>query len=734
MYHFQRTPWFARVSTAIAATLLGIGCRDVVSPTPRSPIQPVFAVSGASAGIRGTGSIGTGPAAPGSPRQDFDFDITSDLAGHLTLTDWSIVRSPTTVGSLTVSVDDQATWFAAFRDGSAACADPTHGVEVDGTGRLDNGLLLQFTLYACDNGSAGSTDFIRFYAPGGGPYDRNGNLSSGDLVKTATATRTSADTRISGVGALGSGTATPGNNRQDFDFDVNASSGGRLKFTDYSNVMPDGNAEYLIVDPANDPATGVTSFQQTSDRCVRFGGNSRVDGGSIYPFYADACDNASNGTGFDTFIVTLPDVDGVGKTYRSGGTITVGDVALSGGSTPTTGTLDVTTTTTGSNLDPDGYTVTVDGTNSQPIAVNGSQTFSNLSSGSHTVALSGVAANCTVSGGNSQTANVPAGGSVSVAFQVSCATTATTGTLNITATTTGSSLDPDGYTVTVDGTNAKSIASNGTQSFADLSSGSHSVALSGVAANCTVSGGTSRTVDVPAGGSTSAAFEVSCAAPAATQLAFTVQPSNATAGSPISPAVQVTARDAAGNVATSFSGTITIALGANPSGGTLSGSTTVSAVNGVATFSDLRIIKAGTGYGLTAAASGLTRATSASFSVSAASASVLVFTVQPSTTQAGSSISPAVKVTARDAYGNTATSFNGSMTMSIGRNPSGGTLSGTTTITAASGVGTFSNLKIDRAGNGYTLQVGGSGVAGAESAQFNVTQPPLICLLGVCIG
>ena len=46
----------------------------------------------------------------------------------------------------------------------------------------------------------------------------------------------------------------------------------------------------------------------------------------------------------------------------------------------------------------------------------------------------------------------------------------------------------------------------------------------------------------------------------------------------------------------------------------------------------------------------------------------------------------------------------------------------------------FSDLKIDRAGDGYTLMIGGSGVTGAESAQFSVKQKPLICLLGICIG
>ena len=819
MKPIQRTPMFARVTSTLAATLLAVGCRDATAPTPLRPSHPAFAVSGASAEIRGTGSIGTGAATPGSSRQDFDFDVTSDLNGHLTLTDWSVVRSATTVASLTVSAGDQGTWFSAFRDGSAACADPTHGVEVDGTGRLDTGQLLAFTIYACDNG-AGSADFVRIYAPNGGPYDRSGNPSSGDLVKSGAASATRPDARIAGVGATGTGTATPGNNRQDFDFDANATPGGRVQFTDYSHVMGDGRAEFLTVDPVNDPATGVTSFQQTSATCVRFGGTSRVDGGGTFLFYIDACDNASSGTGFDTFTLTVPDADGVGMTYRSTGTLSSGDIAFSGSSTPATGTLNVTTTTTGANLDPDGYTVAVDGGNGTSIADNGSQSFSNLSSGSHNVTLSGVAANCTVSGGSSQIATVPAGGSATVAFQVSCA--ATTGTLNVTTTTTGANLDPDGYTVTVDGANGTSIADNGSQSFNNLSSGSHSVALSGVAANCTVtggnsqtvtvpaggsatlafqvscaattgtiavttattganldpdgytvaidgangtsiadngsqsfnnlssgshsvalsgvaanctvSGGNSRTADVPAGGTVSVAFQVTCAAPPATQLVFTVQPSNATAGSAISPSVQVTARDASGNVSTSFTGAITIALGSSPSGGTLSGTKTVSAVNGVATFSNLIITKAGTGYRLAATASGLTGATSSSFSVSAASASALVFTVEPSNTQTATSIAPAVQVTARDAYGNTATSFNGSLTMSIGQNPGGGTLSGTKTVTAVNGVGTFSDLKIDRAGNGYTLRVNGSGPTGAESAQFNVTQKPLICVLGICIG
>ena len=82
--------------------------------------------------------------------------------------------------------------------------------------------------------------------------------------------------------------------------------------------------------------------------------------------------------------------------------------------------LTVTATTTGTNLDSDGYTATLDGAGSQTVGGNGSATFTNLSPASHTVVLSGVAANCSVSGGASRTFTVPAGGTTTAAFSVTC--------------------------------------------------------------------------------------------------------------------------------------------------------------------------------------------------------------------------------------------------------------------------------------------------------------------------
>ncbi len=222
-------------------------------------------------------------------------------------------------------------------------------------------------------------------------------------------------------------------------------------------------------------------------------------------------------------------------------------------------------------------------------------------------------------------------------------------------------------------------------------------------------------------GATSSAFNITSGA--ATQLAFTVQPADEAAGAPFTPAVQVTARDALGNVATGFTGTVTVAIGTNPPpGGVLDGTTSVSAVLGVATFPGLNIDKAGTGYTLTASATGLTGATSAAFTIAAGAATQLAFTVQPSTEAAGAPITPAVQVTARDAFGNTAPSFTGSVTLAIGTNPPGtGVLDGTTSVAAIAGVATFAALDIDEAGAGYTLTANATGLTGATSAAFNIT-------------
>jgi hypothetical protein len=271
-------------------------------------------------------------------------------------------------------------------------------------------------------------------------------------------------------------------------------------------------------------------------------------------------------------------------------------------------------------------------------------------------------------------------------------------------------------------------AAAGVATFSGLSIDKIGAGYTLVTSSAGISGATSATFDITAGG--------------ATQLVFSVQPTTATAGAAIAPAVQVTAKDALGNVATGFTGTVTVAIGTNPAAGTLTGTKTVSAVAGVATFSDLSINRNGTGYTLTAKTSGLAQIVSTSFDILLGPASQLVYTAQPATTSAGTVLA-AVKVAAQDAAGNTVTTFTGNVTLSISVNPGAGTLGGTTTIAAAAGVATFSDLWINKSGTGYRL-LASSGALNNTSAAFSITGgaathlaftvPPVTTAAGVAIA
>ncbi len=289
---------------------------------------------------------------------------------------------------------------------------------------------------------------------------------------------------------------------------------------------------------------------------------------------------------------------------------------------PTTGDLTVSTSTTGSNIDPDGYTVTVDGGTSQAIGANGSVTFSGLAAGSHSVALSGVAANCTVSGGTSQTVTVPSGGTASASFAISCAATSTNGSLTVTTSTTGSNLDPDGYTVVVDnGAASQPIPDNGSVTFTGPA-GDHTVGLSGVAANCTVSGANPRTVTVPAGGTTSTTFAVTCAA---TSTTGNLTVTTSTTGSNLDPDGYTATVDGAASQPITDNGTVTFS-------GLAAGSHTV-VLSGVAANCT---VSGGTSQTVTVPSGGTA---SASFAISCAATSTNgSLTVTTSTT--GSNLDP----------------------------------------------------------------------------------------------
>jgi hypothetical protein len=213
-------------------------------------------------------------------------------------------------------------------------------------------------------------------------------------------------------------------------------------------------------------------------------------------------------------------------------------------------------------------------------------------------------------------------------------------------------------------------------------------------------------------------FTATAAAGEATKLAFTQAPVTTSAGSPM-PAVRVAIQDASGNTVTSATAQVTLAIGANPGAGTLSGTTTVSAVNGVAVFSTLSIDKAGNGYTLTAVSTGLTDATSPAFDILTGSANHLVFLTGPTNRVVGEKFSPALQVQVQDAGGNPVLFATGQITLTSSVT---GTLSGSATATPFLGTATFSNLAINKAGEGYTLTALSSGVNSQTSVAFDVVK------------
>jgi hypothetical protein len=133
-------------------------------------------------------------------------------------------------------------------------------------------------------------------------------------------------------------------------------------------------------------------------------------------------------------------------------------------------------------------------------------------------------------------------------------------------------------------------------------SGSYTISATGTDATGTSAAGNTVTVK--------------CNPGAASMLVFETQPSNTQTNSTFAATIYV--EDAYGNLVTTNSSSITLSLAGGS--GSLGGTVTVSAVNGVATFSNLTTNSAGT-YTLTAKDGTLSSATSSSFVISTASQS-----------------------------------------------------------------------------------------------------------------
>jgi hypothetical protein len=176
----------------------------------------------------------------------------------------------------------------------------------------------------------------------------------------------------------------------------------------------------------------------------------------------------------------------------------------------------------------------------------------------------------------------------------------------------------------------------------------------------------------------------------------------------------ITIRDSAGNTVANSTVQVTVAV--SPTSGIVGGSTTVNAVNGVATFTGLTLAgTVNTNYVLTFSATGLASATANSVTVTPGTATQLAVTTQPVAGASAAGLTTQPVVTIRDAQGNTVTSSTATVTVAL-QSGTGGTLGGSTTANAVNGVATFSGVTLAGAiGTSYTLRFTSLGLTPVDS-------------------
>ncbi|HEX6788597.1 MAG TPA: invasin domain 3-containing protein [Gaiellaceae bacterium] len=271
----------------------------------------------------------------------------------------------------------------------------------------------------------------------------------------------------------------------------------------------------------------------------------------------------------------------------------------------------------------------------------------------------------------SLTVGAPASATAGTAFSVTVTakdqygntTPAYTGTVHFTGGGAGATL-PSDYTFTG--------GDNGTHTFTN---------------GATLAAAGSRTItatDTNTGSITGTSGAIALAPAGASTLTVTA-PGSATAGTGF--AVTVTALDAYGNTATGYSGTVHFTGGG--AGATLpSDYAFAGSDNGTHTFNGVTLAAAGSRtITATDTVTGSINGTSGAIAVSPAGASTLTVTA-PASATAGTAFS--VTVTAKDAYGNTATGYTGTVMFSGGG--TGATLPSDYTFTGAdNGTHTFTN-------------------------------------------
>jgi len=209
----------------------------------------------------------------------------------------------------------------------------------------------------------------------------------------------------------------------------------------------------------------------------------------------------------------------------------------------------------------------------------------------------------------------------------------------------------------------------------------------------------------------------------AAALTYTIQPdATISAASPFT--VRVRATTAEGAIVPDGLVRVRLSLVPGVAGtDTLLGTVEQPVVNGLATFTGLKVNRAASGYALRASVVGAStvEANSTAFDITVGLAAQVAIIEQPSVWTAGVAVGVTpVRAALQDAGGNLVTFATGTVTLSLASAPTGATLAGTVTATASGGIATFTTLSLTRADSSYQLRASASGLTAGTGPRFTV--------------
>jgi hypothetical protein len=280
-----------------------------------------------------------------------------------------------------------------------------------------------------------------------------------------------------------------------------------------------------------------------------------------------------------------------------------------------------------------------------------------------------------------------------------------TGATPVTTTTAGT-----GYTGTISWSGSPSTFAAATVYTATITlTATSGYTLTGVIQNFFTVTGASPVTHNANSGVITAVFPAT-AVGSATALAITTEPQGAPSGSVLGTQPVIRIIDAGGNTVTTSTANVVVSISSGT--GTLSGTTTVAAVSGVTTFTNLVITGTAGAYTLTFGADGLTGVTATLFLTEGPAAKVVI-NRDSAGTQRRTAFTTQPQITIQDAANNRVTQSEVVVTATVS---AGGTLVGTTTATASAGIATFVGLGVDgNIGTTYTITYTAEGLTVATA-------------------